>query len=606
MVDAPDSTTRARGAGVPWGSTVATAVVVIAAVAFYVFTMKARFAGAGSPYSLHGDQHQSIGHFWRYARDGAIPPGHLLSDYAGTYHSPPLWWPVMAAMSALLGPLVAAKLLGLLAYALFAVGAALVVARRSVWALGALVAIVALRNPPDSVEQITGGMARSMGPALLYLFLWAFMERRHRVALAALVLQAGIYPSIVIPCGLLYGTFVVLQGPMAVRLRRCAELFVVGIAVIALGLAQDVSAPEWWGDAVTYEEALQMPAWGHGGRFPEVPHRPFEAMMRFNLERPWKALGPAFAPEGARAFVGGHVIEAFVVAPVVLGLLLGALGSMRRWRASSSAPSSSAAAAARFPWEPLALMLAAVAGYWLVRALSFKLFLPSRQLGFTVPFLLIAWIPLLVWFGASRLWPSQRALAVAVTAIITVGPAFAFRGHGAERTAAGYGVHNRDAPFFEAIRKLPLDEEIACDVRLCEYMMALGQHAPYAARNLTHPLRKGYYAEAERRLVEMHKLLYATTWEEIDTFVRNEGVRFMAYRKGEATTLTKRLYRPADGLVRDAFKAGEGRVRLLADPPREALVFRDGDRRIVDLERLVMVLRPSNASEAPGASSSAP
>jgi len=702
---------------------VAAIVCGIALVIFYVWVMQYRFANAETPYALHGDQQQSIGHYWRYKVEGSFPKGHLISDYAETYHSPPLWWPVMAPLSAILGPLTAAKLLGLVAYALFAVTTALVVSARTTWALGFLTAIVALRNPPDAVEQITGGMARSMSPALLLLFMFALMQRRHRLALGVLVLQAGIYPSIVIPCGLTYGAYCVLSGPtMRDRLRRCAGMFVTGLVIIVFGLYQNLAAPEWWGKPVTYEEAAKMTAWHVGGRFPEVPHRDLWPVVEYNLTRTYKALGAAPMPDAAVKYVGRHMNEVFIGLPLTV-TLLGGLGGgarllwrRRRRRALSAvpappalpssaedassppapidaapgdadaqrepaaepaaeptaepasvqtapaslaavpstssleastpeAPSTSSAVAPSlldvtpspatlvvaplsvtveqnaahdpaspstpavpveppeppnpFPWEAVWILAGGLASYAIVRGFAFKFFLPSRQVGFIVPFVVTVTLPLLVWWGVRATLPRTRLVPFLIAVVVTCVPAFAFRGHGGGRTAGGYSNKNPDGPLFEAVRKLPFDEEIACDVHLCNYMMPLGQHIPYAAETLTHPLRAGYYKEAERRLIENMRLLHATSVDEVEGFVTKEKVKYFAYRTTEVGQVSTRLFKPVTTSVTGIFRQGRDRVRVFAEPPKDAIIFRKGKYVLIDLEKMVTALKAPAARVAP-------
>ena len=583
-----------------WAWWVARAVAAVALVWFFATVMDFKFRHASSPWALQGDQHQSVGHFWRYARDGAIPPGHLLSDYAFAYHSPPVWWAVMATASSIWDPLVSAKALGLTAYALFALGAVFIVGRRTEWVLGLLVGLLVLRNPPDLPEQITGGMARSMGPALLYLFLYAYLRGKHRLALGSLVAQAAVYPAVVIPCGITYGIDCLLRGPAAVRRRRVVGMFVAGVIVVVLGKSQDFSAPEWWGDPVTYAEAEQMPAWSLRGRFPEVPHRTFASAMEFNLVRPYKELGHHLASDDATKFVGRHLEAVFLGIPLAFGALGLALNALRRWRrpkeaappAQESTPEPTPEPTPdgeRLPWQSFALFAGSLAGYALVRALAFKLFLPSRQLGFTLQFIIVVTMPLLVWYGSAAVLPARlparRVWLVVVTALVTVLPPFAFRGDGCATTAAGYRDHADDQKIWNAVRKLPLGEEVACDLSFCEYMMPLGQHVPFSARNLTHPLRKGYYEETERRLVEMQRVLHATRLGEIHDFVKNEKIRYFMYHKGEVESVNKRLYEPATTKVRAVFAEGRGRKRLLLDPPKEAVIFRINSRVLVDLSK---------------------
>ncbi|MDP2341923.1 MAG: hypothetical protein Q8O67_13275 [Deltaproteobacteria bacterium] len=617
------------------------AVVVAATLAYVIAAICFRMSGSLGELSIQGDQHQSIGHYWRYAVDGAIPPGHLLGDYAFAYHAPPLWWIVMAMGSALFGPLVTTKILHVFAYLAYAASAALLVGRRTHWFLGCLAAALVMRNGPDMPEQITGGMARSLSPALLCLFLWAFMEQRHRLALVLLVLQAGIYPSIVIPCGIAYGAYCVLAGPtMRVRLRRCAGMFVAGLLIIVLGKWQDLKSPEWWGPPVTYEQAEKMPAWRAGGRFPEVPHRSLDSIMSHNLVRPYKPLGHQLLDDATNKAVNRNMIDIFIKAPPVLALVAFVAAMVLRLRrrrrelaaevvaraafarrveaAAELARAQEAAAAAdpeqatttatttpsaplvfeapaappapsgprpMFPWHFLWVAAASFASYGLVRLLAFKLFLPSRQIGFTIQYLVLLGMPLLVWYGVAWLFPRRRALAVAITALVTIVPAFLFRGDGLATSGAGYRDHRPDAKIYKALRALPLDEEIGCDVNFCEFIIPLAQHVPFVSRNLAHPLRAGYYAETERRMVAMHRVLYATSVAETNAFYEKEKVRYFVYAKNRLTAPAK-IFNPIDAQVKKLFDRAGKKPKLLENPNKEAIVLREGNRFIIDITKL--------------------
>ncbi len=566
----------------PWR--IANVAALVAFVAYFVANMKFRFKHLFETFSLQGDQHQSVGHYWRYAVDGAIPNGHLISDYANTYHAPPLWWLVMATSSTLTDPVIAAKAFSVIAYALYATMIIVIVGRRTHFIIGVLAALLVIRIPPGLPEQITGGMARCMAPTLFVFFLWAMMKRNHPLALLTLVVQAAIYPSVVIPCGLTYGAYCVLAGPnMRTRLRRCAGILVAGLMVIAIGMYQDIKSPDWWGPTVSYAEAKEMPAWGPGGRFPEVPHASFETLLEWNTIRPYQALGDTPVPDGVVNWVSRHSFEVFLYAPLALAFACALVALLLRKRRPANPDDADRMRA--FPWELLWLLAGSIAAYWLVRLVAFKLFLPARQIGFTIRFLVEVGMPILVWWGIAKLL-RHRAAAVVVTALLLVVPPFAFRGDGLKRTEAGYRHHKDDTKTYQALRKLPKDEQVACDLYFCEFMMPMGQHAPFASRNLSHPLRNGYYTEVERRLVRMHEVLFATSPDTIHELVAEENVRFFVYnRKSVEKFDPKKGYRPLTERITRVFALGKDKPRLLAKPPKEAIVFKDGERILLDLSK---------------------
>lgn len=585
-------------------------IMLAVLIAYWLVNMVGfRMAASWPHFAIQGDQHQSIGHFWRYNVEGTIQPGHLLSDYAWTYHAPTFFWFLMSTMSAIFDPLLASKILGYVAYVGFALMVVLIVGRRTEWILGAFVGLLIMRNPPDNPDQLTGGLARGFSATLFYLFLYAFMQRNHPLVLLTLVLQAGTYPAISIACTITYGFYCLLAGPdMRTRLRRCAGMTVAGIFILVLGGTASSRTPEWWGGSVTFEQAQKMPAWGPGGRFPEVPHRDFQNAIEHNLTRQYKDNGAKVVPNDAVRWVSRHQVATFVGIPLGIAAFAYALSLvLRRARRRADVDvqrppevfdnTRRAAEAARkkaFPWEIVALIAGALVSYTLVRVVAFKLFLPSRQIGFTIPFVMVVGTPMIVWWTFTRLLPRRRALVVAITVLITVVPAFLFRGHGFAHTRAGYRHHKSDEKIYNALRtKVPKDEEVACDLMYCEFVMPLGQRVPYAARNLTHPLRPGFYNEAERRLVKMHEVLYATSPKTIHDFVETEKVRYFVYRKGKVGKLETYTYKPIDKKFREIFKKGQGKPRLLEDPPKETIVFRDGDRYLLDLSKW-----PKDAKEA--------
>ena len=123
---------------IPWR--IANVAAFAAFVAYFLANMELRFKHLFETFSLQGDQHQSVGHYWRYAVDGAIPNGHLISDYANAYHAPPLWWLVMATASTVTDPVVAAKAFSVIAYALYAAMIIVIVGRRTQFVVGCLAA----------------------------------------------------------------------------------------------------------------------------------------------------------------------------------------------------------------------------------------------------------------------------------------------------------------------------------------------------------------------------------------------------------------------------------------------------------------------------------
>src|SRR5262249_52091146 len=54
----------------------------------------------------------------------------------------------------------------------------------------------------------------------------------------------------------------------------------------------------------------------------------------------------------------------------------------------------------KFPWQIWATIGGSIVGYFVAREVAFKLFLPQRQLTYTLTFLVQSGLPLIMWCGA--------------------------------------------------------------------------------------------------------------------------------------------------------------------------------------------------------------
>ena len=78
--------------------------------------------------------------------------------------------------------------------------------------LPGLAAVVFVSHDFNLFISTTGGYPRSFGPALVLLLLDAWLGRRHAMAVALLVVMAALYPSVLPPCGLAYGGWVLFAA----------------------------------------------------------------------------------------------------------------------------------------------------------------------------------------------------------------------------------------------------------------------------------------------------------------------------------------------------------------------------------------------------------
>lgn len=561
-------TTRvARALLVAWG---------VLCTAYVVTAVAIRYHGMFEPYAIDGDQPQAVWHYWRYHVEGAFPPGHLLTDYAFVMHAPPMWWLLMATMSHVVTPIFAAKVLNLIAVVAACVALWLGVSKRSNAFIG-FAAMALLVRSLDFTGIIAGGYARSFGPALTLAFLGAFMAGKHRLVLAILVLQAALYPSVVIPCGLAYGLYTVLAGPMRDRLRRMAGMFIAGLLIIGFGKFQDLAAPKWWGPLVTLEEALKMPSWQGGGRISEAPLKPIAVEVPRNLTRAFRTGGHVALPGAARAItgVGPALVPGFILALMAASGVWWLLRRRHGQRLDDAAP-----------WQVPLTFAAAFVAYLLARELAFKLYLPYRPLQHVWPYMLYAGLPLAVWSIATNMFRRRQAVAIVVTIALSLGLPVLLFGDGLERGPGTYSNHGRFAKTYKFVQTLPIDAQLAGEFGFVDQTPIFTWHQSYVTRNLAHPFRAGFYNETERRIVAMYKALYATKLEDVVVFADKEKVDYFIYRTSIFKALDKGLFNPPRKILAPIFKNAAKTGFALAAPPNSAVVFREGPILIVSVAKL--------------------
>lgn len=552
-------------------------------VSYAIYAVSLRYQGIFDPWFVDGDMPQAVFQYWRYAVEGAFKPGDLLVDYAFVMHAPPVWWALMATLSSVFSPILAAKLLNVVAWAAACVALWWGVSRRSNAFVG-FAAVALLVRSLDFTGIIAGGYARSFGPALTLAFLGTFMARKHMLTLGVLVLQAALYPSVVIPCGLAYGAYTVIAGPMRKRLRRMATMFVAGLLIIGFGKYQDVNAPEWWGSVVTLEEALQMPAWQAGGRISEAPLRPIAVEVPRNLGRPMYRGGHVLLPEAGRVSLGAtssrpHIALGFMV------LCCGVWWLRRRRRGLALVDP--------MPWQVPVLFAAAFLAYVLARALAFKLYLPYRPLQHVWPYVFYAGFPLAVWALVINAMPHRRVAASACAVFLSVAPMFLFFGDGLDRGPATYANHSRFARTYQFVQSLPVDSVLAGEFAMVNKVPLFAWHKAYVNRVLAHPFRVGFYNETERRIIAMYKALYAADLNDVVAFAEKEHVDYFIYRTGIFSALDSGLFNPPRRILAPVFNAGKKKGFALSNPPRSSVVYREGSTLIVDIVKLKAALAVS-------------
>lgn len=563
----------------------ATAICAAVVLAYLIACAVYRFGGAFGEFAYDGDQLQAVWHYWRYHIDGAFPPGNLNTDYAFVMHAPLVWWIFMAGLSTFVEPTTAALILNLFAFFATAFAAWWVVRGFAPDVVAATAAM--LVGHSQSFHLITaGGYARTFGPLLILLFLGLWIRGRHRAVLGVLIMQAALYPSVVIPCGLAYGIRCILFAGDD-RLRHTIEVSIVGVIVILFGQYQTLGAEDWWGSVVWESEARQMASWGSGGRINEAPLGNPTKMLLSQMSRVVQPIGHRIQALGRF----GESNFTLVMWSWIAMLLTG--GVLWNQREGDDEVSSSGRWPTQGPGVPpliFGFFLAVLAAWIAARIMAFKLYLPYRPLNHGLPVLFFVGFPMAAWVAWSRLWrtprrPLVRELTCAVLLVLL--PVAVFYGDGLGRTKRStFGSRPKDEPHFKFIRTLPLDATLAGNLYVMDRVPLFAYHQIYVSRIMSHPFRKGLLAEFERRIEENYKALWTADPCVILDFAEREKITHLAYTASSLKKFDKRIFAPVSNRLRGAWSKTRTQPPYLLQPAADAVLYNKADWWVVDLDKL--------------------
>jgi hypothetical protein len=518
------------------------------------------------PYVAETDWKQAIWQYWRYSIDGAFPAGHLLTDFAFATHGPPVWWFLMATLSRVANPIIAANILHIAGFVLVVVATYFVVVRYAHHYLAVVAAVLVPRMPMYFIVA-SGGFARSFGMGVVMLLLAAWVWGRHRLVLLVLVLQAGLYPSAVIPCGLAYGAYHFVRAIVTREPRQLLEVIATGVVVVLIGYAYDHQAPTWWGSMMTLAEAQQNPAVQAGGRSTWVPMPTPASIFELTLTNPFRVHGEPLWRTMLSERNGRNL---GMVYAVLVGIAL-----LRR----------------RIPIPVVAMFLSSAAGFFLARALAFKLYLPHRVLQHSYGALVIVTVSIALWVVATWVLRDRRHLAGTVAAFSLAIPIVVFAGVGTKEHR--YRSYANDARLYQWIEKnTAVDAQFAGNYQILDEIPLFAKRQVFINWKMAHPFRAGYYKEVERRTLRMYEAYYATDWSAFLRFCDQEKIDFFVWNEKLYQTLERgdgQLFSPLRQRIEPLFQAGKGRF-VVPSAPAKAVVFRHRTYRVIDVEKLRVAL----------------
>jgi hypothetical protein len=409
-----------------------------------------------------------------------------------------------------------------------------------------------------------GGFPRTLALPLLLGFLAQQAAARYRVAAGLTVVQALLYPPVVINSLAVAGWAWAGRGLRDARGRRwlvdglavvAAFAVVAGIYAGFYGAGGETGYP---GPRVTLEQARQMPEFHEDGR------------STFFHDSPWDY---ALSSRTGLVYIWGFL---------AIFLITGAFKGLRRLRLPRLAGD---------------VILTSFLVYVLAWLVLFRLHLPARYVMYTVPLALIAAIGAnareffdgaeRVCRAAGRTLPGpriRRALAAALVLAVLSGYG-ALQSLVINRFDTQVAVLDRfDREMLEHLRKLPRDALIAGHPLVMDNVPLFSRRSVMANRELSIPYYVGYYRRVRDRLRDMLEGYYAAGWEGVADLRRQYGVDAVVVRKSDfrGEPATRGIYyEPFDSEIRREIR--RRREFALEDPPAGRVRFENRRYRVVDL-----------------------
>lgn len=557
------------------------AIATMIASLYVAWTAYVCLAQAFRPWTAETDMKQAIFQYWRYNIDGAFPPGQLLTDYAFQTHAPPFWWALMAGLSTFVEPTTAANLLNCFTYIATAVAMYFCVNRYSNHYV-ALAASMLMVRFPQWFTITSGGYARSFGPLFVLTFLALWMRRMHRSCLALLILMAGLYPSVMVPCALAYGVFITVKSLRERKLRPFVQLAATGVICASLGMIYELRAPEWWGKMVTLEEASKLPELRAGGRAAWYPLASYKVVFDNNA-------GAAFArlknvPFPSITAFNASNDQVLFVGPAMLGVLAVAF---QVWRRRAKPLAGDTETRPLIPFEVPMLFAAAFAGYVLARVFAYKLYIPHRMLAHSWPELMVVAACILA-FQALSSTLRRKHLATAIAVALLLGLTTVVSGAAVQGRA--YRSYAKDAKLYTWVsKKTPLDAQFAGNLQIMDEIPLFAQRQVFANWKLSHPFRLGYYAAFEKRIIDMYAAYYSPDLKDVVAFGETNDIDYMIVDHTRFEKLESgdgQLYNPLRGKVKPLYERGKREGFALASPPDDVVVFKHRVYKVLDMKKL--------------------
>ena len=550
----------------------------------YGAALGAHMKRSNNPFIFNDDVRQQIFPFFPFHESGLFP-----RDYFGAYFLacflPPGYSTFYRLAARVADPACISKMLPYFLLALTVVAVALA-ARRLAGYLGALVATALVFSQGIFLDDMAGGLPRAFAFPAIALAATALVYGRPRLLAGIVCASAGFYPVAAMLGGiaLMLWLFVIpatdrgeaVEWAFGHRLR----IVIVTASISALILLPVLVGARAYGRMLGPRDVASYPELGVGGRyaletsvslFETFPQDVIHVAREFfkPVGKPWSqdVRDCANNQDGTGVNSNGDVILEFVAGVLLVGGVLVAARS----------------SAGRRLWL---LGAAAWLGYQAARSLAPYFFLPDRYVVYSVPILLVLFIPaagtaIAAELSGRRLATLWGPIGVMVVAGMVLLP---FGGRGS--TDAGLNVNAEpQRRLYDFLGGLPKDVLIAGWPTDVDNVPYLSRRQAFVSFELHQTLHQSYADEMRRRMRALIDAYFAADQRALLRLRDEFGVTHLVFQQNRLEE-PPTYFRPFSVWARKAFNEGRGRGFEIPRQLDAATVFSDGPFIVLDLRRL--------------------
>ena len=420
---------------------------------------------------------------------------------------------------------------------------------------------------PNSIAELAGGLQRGFAMPLLVAFLYYLVKRDYTKTSVVLVLQSVFYPMLFFLEALTYLFAYLLtmyldarraRVPLLEEHKRRTMSVLLGIGI---GLAA-VLAWHWFthdpsrGVPLTHSQMLNMPELYSGGRFAVLPTPSIGEAVIDVAAIPYEHILRRYSYHVTqlRPYVKtGSIIIVMMIAVFIIGQLIRAKISI--------------------PREFACLLLASVIMYIAADVLLFRLFIPTRYVGYT-GYLLAIMCGAIVLSHLTRLagerWPRHFLRATVVVLMVL---------HFNLSKGAGLIDMSENKVLYEYLRTLPKAAMIAAPPFLADYIPTFAGRKVFINFKMSLPVFDKYWNTIRGRTVAFFDAYYSPDRLSVYEFCRKNGIDYLVVRTrdfSEQYLQAGQIYfEPFNGYVK-SLVADRSEFALVKVPER-VRAFSDGD-----------------------------